>query len=255
MIHLFLNIQALRLKKIFYISAFSLFVYKSSFGQLPSDIKKISVQEILKEGNTAPWIEFLNTETMRAGILQVKARTTAAPVISYQEDAVYYILKGEATAKLDSGNIKIVKGSILYVHANVQQQFSDAQSDLLALAIYSKAIPSAEDKKYTNFLLEEISQKRISNDNVWEPFIKNKTMTFGLYMLPKALGGDSTLTHKVDELNFVTSGSSQFSIDNYTMDVSEGDIIFVGKGRGHYFHNLKNDFDVLIFWEKKSLGK
>ena len=75
----------------------------------------------------------------------------------------------------------------------------------------------------------------------------------GLYMLPKSIGGDSTLTHKVDELNIVTGGAAVFSVDGKPIPVKKGDIIFVQKGLGHYFHDLQEDFDVLIFWEKKSV--
>jgi uncharacterized protein YjlB len=37
------------------------------------------------------------------------------------------------------------------------------------------------------------------------------------------------------------------------MDVTVGDIVYVKKGLGHYFHSLTADFDVLILFEKKSM--
>lgn len=172
---------------------------------------------------------------------------------TYTEDATYCIIKGEASAILGDSLLHCTKRSVLYVRAGTKLRFTGIKKRLELLAVFSKAASSPEDNVFNNFNLDEIEKSRTPNDNDWEPFLKAKTIILGLYMLPKKIGGDSTLVHKTDELNFVTKGHCKFTVDNTTMDVKKGDIIFVGKGRGHYFHNLSNDFDVLIWWERKSL--
>ena len=80
-------------------------------------------------------------------------------------------------------------------------------------------------------------------------------MIFGLYMLPEKLNGDSALTHRWDEVNLVTKGSGKFQVGQRIMDVNPGDIIYVKKGNAHFFHSLKQDLDILIFFEKRSVQK
>ncbi len=61
--------------------------------------------------------------------------------------------------------------------------------------------------------------------------------------------------HKWDEINFVTKGSSTFSVEGKNMKVNVGDIVYVKKGLGHYFHSLTSDFEVLILFAINSLAK
>jgi mannose-6-phosphate isomerase-like protein (cupin superfamily) len=61
------------------------------------------------------------------------------------------------------------------------------------------------------------------------------------------------LVHLFDEVNLITRGSGKFSVGEQLMDVQVGDIIYVSKGNGHFFHHLDTDLDILIFFEKKSV--
>jgi len=74
-----------------------------------------------------------------------------------------------------------------------------------------------------------------------------------MYMLPQKLGGDETLTHKVDEVNIVVNGKAKFKMGNEVVDVQPGSIMWVKEGVGHYFYDLKENFDVLIMFEKKEV--
>jgi len=220
--------------------------------QEPPYVKKFSLNEILALNTGDTWKEFLNTSTMRAGVYNFKSNAQDA-VKTAAEDGAYYIIKGKATLNAGGENHTALAGNIFYIKGGSAYNFSAIESDLVVLVIYSKATPPADEKPFDTYNMADIEQKRVPGENAWEPFIRSKTMTYGLYMLPQKTGGDSTLTHKMEELNYVTAGTSKFTVDDYTMDVTGGDIMYVDKGHGHYFHDLKSDFDVLIFWEKKSL--
>jgi mannose-6-phosphate isomerase-like protein (cupin superfamily) len=70
-----------------------------------------------------------------------------------------------------------------------------------------------------------------------------------MYMLPEELGGDKTLVHAFDEVNFVVNGRGRFHIDDDAIDVEPGSIVFVRAGSGHSFDSLEGDLDILILWE------
>ncbi len=220
--------------------------------QMPDFLQKYSVQELMKTKDR--WREFLNSGTMHAGIYQLKKRETGEKKI-YAEDGAFYILGSSGKLRTDSGDVVINKGEVLYIKAGCETQFVANREKLVILEIFSMASTTQDSKGFVHYSQAQEEQLRNPAQNAWNPFLRSKTMVFGLYMLPKKIGGDSTLTHPVDELNYVTSGSGKFTVDNYTMDVKEGDIVFVGKTHGHYFHDLNSDFDVLIFWEKRSLMK
>ena len=236
--------------KIFFLFCAIIFIGRIN-GQVPAFIKKYSLQNIL-QSDTATWKEFLNTETMRAGVYKLADDNTDSTVTE-KEDGVYYILKGKAVLQIEGKSYVADTGSIFFIKSGMQRQFTKSGNDLLMLEIFSKATSNKPDTNFAEYAMNELEQKRRADENTWNPFIRYTSLIFGLYMLPAKAGGDNTLTHQVDELNYVTKGEGKFTVDDYTMDVRKDDIIFVEKGHGHYFHDLQNDFDVLIFWEKKSL--
>lgn len=228
-------------------------VVPATNAQLPEGIWKFDLTTLktLSKKIDGPWNEFLNNEKIRAGIYMLNAgeKDEQTP---HQHDEIYYILEGEGTLRSGDQEIHARAGSIIYVRAQVMHFFHDIKSPLTVLVLFSKGKSNEKDPSEMQFSLFDIEKKRKSAENVWDPFIKCSTMNFGLYMLPKKLNGDSTLVHRWDELNIVTKGSGKFTIDGFTMDVTKGDIIYVKKQKGHYFHDLRGDFDVLILFEKKS---
>jgi mannose-6-phosphate isomerase-like protein (cupin superfamily) len=73
----------------------------------------------------------------------------------------------------------------------------------------------------------------------------------GSYSLPLSDGGDSPLTHQVDEINFVTRGEANFHVGSDQMRVAPGSIIWVREGNAHYFDELSGDFTVTILFHQK----
>lgn len=233
-----------------------LFSTKEVMSQLPDGVKKFSLHELLatRAQQKQSWYQFLNEETMSAGVYFLKAgeNDNQAP---HEFDEVYYILSGKASLKADEKIISVSKGSIVYVKAQVEHHFFDIAEDITAVVVFSKATPNAADTTARVYNLHDIEATGKPAEVVWTPFLRCRTMVFGLYMMPKPTGGDSTQIHTIDEINIVTKGSSKFSVDANQLDVREGDIVYVRKKQGHYFHDLNSDLNVLILFEKKSLQK
>lgn len=224
--------------------------------QLPDSVKKFSLSDLMKQHllNKKPWLQFLDETTMEAGIYQLKKdEKDMQPV--HEFDEVYYVLSGAASLQAADTTAAVIPGSIVFVRAHIPHHFFNITKDLSVLVLFSKAKFAATDEAF-HFHDQNVIEKNVSTDSiVWEVFHKCETMILGIYMLPKVTGGDSTLTHKVDEINIVLKGNAKFSIDGKETDVLPGDIIFVPKNNGHFFHDLKNDFEVMILFEKKSLQK
>ena len=116
--------------------------------------------------------------------------------------------------------------------------------------IFSNGPTSSDNEPWIAARRSDLSGHADPKENVWHPFVEASSMIFGLYLLPHALGGDSTLTHEVDEINVVLEGRSRFTMGGDTIEVGPGSIVFVERGVGHFFSELDRDFEVLILFAK-----
>lgn len=197
-----------------------------------------------------PYLRFLDESSMSLGlyVLQHGAEDRQSP---HDQDEVYYIDSGKAILRVGKDEIVVRPGSIVYVKAKVPHKFEKITEDVQVLVIFPKKPFDESAPDWLAFELAEIQTKRKSDENIWHKFLDVPTMRFGLYMLPKKLGGDNTLTHEIDEVNIVVNGSAKFKVGEGEIDVQPGSIVFVKAGVGHYFHSLSEDFDVLILFQKK----
>jgi mannose-6-phosphate isomerase-like protein (cupin superfamily) len=226
----------------------------NGYSQSAEDIRKISIEELLtkQRQDKKISIEFLSEATLTATLYHLEA-SDGVLTKSSEFDCVYYIVGGSADLKVDNKISAVEKDSIFYVPANRIFSLFNIRDKLDILAILSKCPAAQQDTGLLLTSLNQLESNRNPNDNAWNPLIKKKTLTLGLYMLPKRLGGDSVLIHLFDELNFITKGTGKFSVGQKLMDVKPGDLVYVRKGNGHYFHNLDTDLDIIIFFEKKSV--
>jgi mannose-6-phosphate isomerase-like protein (cupin superfamily) len=235
---------------------FTLSMYNQSTAQLlPPGVKKFALKNLIQNTQEPLFYNrFLDEAAISAGIYQLKAGAIDDQT-PHVFDEIYYVLEGEAILNAGDSSAHVRPGSIMYVRANVPHQFVSIKSDLTVLVLFSKAKPSSKDHSYRFYKQSTIAEGFAKDEITWSAFHKCGSMTLGIYSLPKVTGGDSTLTHKADEINVVLKGNATFSIDGKTTTVEKGDIIFVPKGNGHYFHDLKNDFEVMIMFESKSVQK
>ena len=213
--------------------------------------KSFEYQNLLDEhkSNGKPYLRFLNEPSLSMGLymLKVGEKGDQKP---HQLDEIYYIQAGAATLIAGEEEIEVNAGSILYVKAEIPHKFINITQDLEVLVIFSKSTFHKEDADWNawdyNDFIETVE------DNVWKQFADYSTLRMGLYLLPKKLNGDNTLTHKVDEINIVIKGESKFRMNHDEINVKPGSIMWVKEGVGHSFHNLSEDFEVLILFHKKS---
>jgi mannose-6-phosphate isomerase-like protein (cupin superfamily) len=222
--------------------------------QLPSGVKKLTASEInnLYEQNAKRWLQILDESTIEVGLYKLKAgEKDPQPV--HEFDEIYYVKEGDAKLLAGDSIFKVSAGSLFYVKAGITHRFFDITKDISVIVLFLKAKPSDKDIPARAFVQSEIEKTAVPDSVTWTVFHRCTTMAIGIYMLPKITGGDSTQLHKVDEINIVLKGEGKFSIDGKITDVKPGDIVYVTKGYGHYFYDLKNDFEVMILFEKKSI--
>lgn len=240
-------------KSHFWLLAFIMLINCQSNAQLPQGVKKFPLRKLLdKTNDPILYNRFLDESTISAGIYQLKvdAKDDQAP---HAFDEIYYILDGEAKLKAGDTSAHVSQGSIVYVRAHVPHYFFDITKNLNVLVLFSKGKEQSTDPASRFYTHDKIKTAFSADEITWSDFHKCHSMTLGIYSLPKVTGGDSTLTHKMDEINVMLKGNATFSIDGNDTLVESGDIVFVPKGLGHYFHHLKNDFEVMILFENKSI--
>ena len=117
------------------------------------------------------------------------------------------------------------------------------------MVIFSKVTPIDTDPIWMQYQVDEITEARTANQNIWEQFLNVETMRFGAYLLPDSLGGDDPLTHTFDEVNIVLSGEGVFKMGSVEIDIQPGSLIFLEAGVPHNFISTGNDLEILILFE------
>lgn len=198
------------------------------------------------------WKEIYNGPTIRAGYYRLKknAKDDQSP---HDYDEVYWIKRGQSKIRVGTEDYVIRSGDIIYVQAEQVHYFHDITDDLHILVLFAKGPFDKTEKIVQVDAIENLEKNRDSSKNIWNDFLKKKSMTFGLYMLPSRLGGDQALTHKFDEINFVVKGSAKFVAGEEEVNVRPGSLFVVPKDIPHYF-KTNTGIDILILFEKKSVN-
>lgn len=89
-----------------------------------------------------PWQEFMRVPDLFAGLYEIPAggEDRQSP---HDADEVYYVLAGSATAVVESEQIPVSEGSVLFVAKDKEHRFVDITEDLSLLVFF--ATPSEED--------------------------------------------------------------------------------------------------------------
>ncbi|MGQ0420326.1 cupin domain-containing protein [Bacillus sp. HC-Mk] len=78
------------------------------------------------------YYEFLHETDLSMGIYELKAGSLDKQQ-PHTEDEVYYIINGRAQLEVESENIFVEAGSIIYVKANMKHRFHTIEEDLTIL--------------------------------------------------------------------------------------------------------------------------
>jgi len=216
---------------------------------LPPNLIAFTVDELSNQLVTqgGSILTFLNEPTM-SGIYSELEIGESSLSTTADRDQVYYFYEGSGTMLIDGQNVIVDEQSAIYVTAGLERTINSVANNMKVILLESKSTPSGSTSPYSSYSFAEMEAPRNANANIWNPFLNENTMLFGLYMLPQTIGGDSTLVHNWDELNIITSGSSLFQTDHGDVQVNKGSIVFVRSGNPHKFNTLTEDTDILIFW-------
>ncbi|MCL6265966.1 cupin domain-containing protein [Flagellimonas myxillae] len=225
-------------KHLFYVLCLLLTAF-SSYAQ--NDVKW-HVYELDKLSLNEPGV-YVDTPTISGKTYVTKSATTLK-ASSY--DRMLFIVEGMCTATVKSEAMNLKTGDVVFLKADDAIKFSGS---LKTMIWTSKSTKTNHQNKTKKFSKAEIEAERDASENVWNSFIETSTMVAGLYMLPKSLNGDNTLTHSFDEINYVVNGSAKFKMNDTVIDVKPGSMMWVKRGVGHYFYDLSADFDVFILFE------
>ncbi len=196
-----------------------------------------------------PSLTFLNESTMSAKLMEVATGTNVA-ASSPNGDQVYHFFDGSGTMNINGEEVSMAKGDVVFVAGGVSREITNADTKITIILTELKSATGATQAPFTKFTKAQTEAGRSGSANIWNPFLNERSVTFGLYMLPMSRGGDGRLVHTTDELNIIANGSSTFQTDGGTVTVQAGSVVFVRAGNGHFFRSLSSDIDILILWNK-----
>ena len=103
---------------------------------------------------------------------------------------------------------------------------------------------------YDIWPLDELENANMASPRPFHVFLDKPTMSAELFELP-AGGTDTQQPHDLDELYYIISGRSKFTVDEEVRDVKAGDTIFVAAQIPHRFHDIEEDLKLLVVFSKK----
>jgi mannose-6-phosphate isomerase-like protein (cupin superfamily) len=88
-------------------------------------------------GQDGPWLEFLRTDSLRAGLYVLPAGGTD-PQTPHTEDEVYHVVRGRAVLAVDGEDHAVGPGSVVYVAAGVDHRFHSIAEELEVLVLFAR---------------------------------------------------------------------------------------------------------------------
>jgi mannose-6-phosphate isomerase-like protein (cupin superfamily) len=198
-------------------------------------------------GGSPQYARLLSTRSMEAGVYRIPAGSTDAQE-AHARDEVYAVLAGSATLVLPDRTVPVHRGTLAFVRAGVAHHFDAVTSDLEVVVTFAAAQANADDPPVVLADVASMQARATSVANIFDQFLSASTIRAGLYLLPRALGGDTPKVHAVDELNVFYAGSGRFHVGGDDTAVAPDDLVFVPAGTSHTFHDLSDDLAELILW-------
>jgi quercetin dioxygenase-like cupin family protein len=108
---------------------------------MTSDMKNFfEISELQRRRQAAgkPYLEFLRTASLSAGVYTLGAGSTD-PQQPHRQDEMYYVLEGQARMQVGSQDQAVAEGSVIFVPANVDHRFHDITEELTVLVFFAPA--------------------------------------------------------------------------------------------------------------------
>ena len=95
------------------------------------------------------------------------------------------------------------------------------------------------------YVLSELLDRRSASGRPYLEFQRSADLSTGLYVLP-AGGIDLQSPHSEDEIYVVLEGRARVTVGNEDGPADRGDVIFVGAGVPHRFHDIEEELRLLV---------
>lgn len=104
---------------------------------------KYSIDELAEENSKTdlPYLNFMRVESMSTYLYELPAGATDMQN-PHDQDEIYYVVRGRATAVVEDTTTPVAPGDILFVKKNAVHKFIDITEDLQLLVVF--APPDAE---------------------------------------------------------------------------------------------------------------
>ncbi len=88
-----------------------------------------------------PWLPFLDVDTLTCGVYVIPAGGDDGQS-PHEEDEIYYVVGGKATLTVESVEVPVKPGSVVFVKRGAVHRFHDVEEELKVLVFFSKEIPA-----------------------------------------------------------------------------------------------------------------
>jgi len=103
------------------------------------------------------------------------------------------------------------------------------------------------DNVWQAYNLEEEVQKQLSSGSPYHEFLRVPSLSCGIYTLA-AGAKDLQAPHDEDEVYVVTRGRAKLRIDDRTVSVGPGSILYVHATAEHSFFEIEEELTLLVFF-------
>ncbi|MFW6069556.1 MAG: cupin domain-containing protein [bacterium] len=97
------------------------------------------------------------------------------------------------------------------------------------------------------FEVTELIEKHNARGELYLEFLRADDLSMGLYRLP-AGSDDPQAPHSEDEVYYVVEGRAMINVDGEDRPVRAGSVVYVAADVPHYFHTIRDDLTVLVFF-------
>lgn len=91
-----------------------------------------------RSASNDPWLEFQRSADLSTGLYVLQAGEVDEQVPHY-EDEIYVAVSGRATFVSESGTVPVSAGTVLFVAANEEHQFTDVTETLRLVVVFGPA--------------------------------------------------------------------------------------------------------------------
>jgi mannose-6-phosphate isomerase-like protein (cupin superfamily) len=160
------------------------------------------------------------------------------------------ILEGAGTLVVEADSVPVVAGDVVFVRGSDDRAFVDARDDILALELVVLARPGLDDPSWALFDRDALVEPANPGRNVLNLVFGSQTLHLGAYLLPRELSGDLRVSHGVDEIKVVLSGSASLETESDIQPLGPGSVVYVDGIVPHRFTRLSGDLVVLFVLER-----